>query len=138
MFSKTKLSYMMIVFMLGAILWMMPSPIAHAEKCEDIKYEDNPLKMPGTHHDDNNPSESKAMKMIFGTATLCEVAYCYDNSECEGELTDSNLKKFWTTIVYEGSSEDQQDCLKYRAALPDHGEKALQLYEIYKCAINAY
>src|SRR6185503_12496717 len=84
---------------------------SYAETCEDIKGE---KKMPGKNHDDNNPSESKFMDMVFGKATICEVAYCYDNDECKGELDSDDHSEFKTTFVYEGSSDDQQDCLDYR------------------------
>ena len=106
-----------------------------AESCEDIKGE---KKMPGTNHDDNTPSESKFKKMVWGKSTICEVAYCYDNDECKGELDSSDYHSFKTTFVYMGSSEDQQDCLDYRYHLPDGGEKALQAYEVFDCAVGNY
>ena len=105
------------------------------EKCKDIKGE---KKMPGTNHDDNTPSESKFKKMVWGKSTICEVAYCYDNDECKGELDSSDYHSFKTTFVYMGSSEDQQDCLDYRYHLPDGGEKALQAYEVFDCAVGNY
>ena len=112
---------------------------ALAEKCKDVKYEDDPLKMPGKNHDDNTPSEKKARQALFeDSASLCDMAFGYDNHEYKLELDGKDLKKFYTTIAFEGSSEDQQDCLKYRASLPDDGKKALQLYEVFHCAVGNY
>lgn len=120
------------------LIGLSSNTYTYAEKCEDIKYDGDPLKMPGKDHDDNNPSEKKFEKMVFGSATLCEIAFCYDNDECKGELDSSDHDDFQTTIAYEGASEDQQDCLKYRYNLPDGGEKALQAYELYDCAVGNY
>lgn len=110
----------------------------HAEKCYDIKYEDG-KKMPGKSHDDNDPSEKELKSLLFDkNASLCDVAFCYDNDECEGELTGKELKNFKTSVAYMGSSDDQQDCLDHRGNLPDGGQKAMQAYEIFDCAVQNY
>lgn len=114
-------------------------PQTYAEKCYDIKYEEDGLKMPGTSHGDNNPSEKQLKEMIFEeSATLCEIAHCVDNAECKGELDGKQLKDFYNQIAFESGSEDQQDCIKHRADLPDDGRNALQAYEIMDCAVEDY
>lgn len=109
------------------------------DECEDIKYEDDPLEMPGTSHGDNNPSEGEFKDLLFEeSATLCEVAFCYDDNSCKGELEHHERKEFKQTIAYEGASEDQQDCLDHRYSLPDGGKPALQAYELFDCAVGNY
>lgn len=107
-------------------------------KCEDIKYEGDPLKMPGKNHDDNNPSEKKFEKKVFGDATLCEVAFCHDNHECKGELKEHERDEVEDTIMWMSGSEEQIDCLEERYDLPDGGQEALQSYEVFDCAVGNY
>ena len=111
--------------------------VTYGDKCYDVKYEDG-KKMPGTHHDDNSPSEQELKSMIKGNASLCELAFCYDNDECKGELTGKELKQFYNSIAFETGSDDQQDCLHHRGNLPDGGQKAMQAYEIFDCAVKNY
>ena len=137
--NKKTSSVLIISFLVASILMVGNSNVYAEKECYDIKYEDDEMKMPGTSHGDNKPSEKKAMDMIFKQdATLCEVAFCYDNNECTGELTGHDLKNFYKSVAFESGSEDQQKCLEYRGQLPDHGEPALQLYEIYDCAVDNY
>ena len=129
-----RLIKILVALLLFAVVYTHLPSLA-AEKCEDIK---GSKQMPGTHHDDNTPSESKFKKMVWGKSTICDVAFCYDNDECKGELDSGDYHKFKTTFVYEGASDKQQDCLDYRYHLPDDGERALQAYEIYDCGVGNY
>ena len=114
------------------------SSVASGEKCEDIKYEDG-LEMPGENHGDNNPSEDHFKDMLFDeNATLCEVAWCHDNHACKGELKEHERDEFVETIAYQGSSEEQQECLDDRYNLKDGGQEALQSYEVFDCAVDNY
>ena len=120
-----------LVFNLGSV----GVPYVSAEKCEDVK---GTMKWGSTDHKDNNPSESKFEKMIFGKATICEVAKCYDHDECKGTIKSDDWKDFKESFVYVGTTDDVQDCLDYRFKLPDDCDKALQAYEIKDCALGDY
>ena len=133
-----------IIALMGAILlFTMPvgfkNAYVNAEKCYDIKYEEDGKKMPGKNHDDNSPSEKEFKDLVFDeSATLCEVAYCYDNHECKGELEEHERDEFEDSIAYMASSEEQQECLDDRYDLPDGGSEALQAYELFDCAVLNY
>ena len=134
------ISKIVITALLVLVLIVPVSSVASGkEECEDIKYEDDPLEMPGSNHGDNNPSEDKLKDMIFDdNATLCEVAECHDNHECKGELEEHERDEFEDTITYQGTSEKQQKCLDKRYDLPDGGEEASQSYELFDCGVNNY
>jgi hypothetical protein len=119
-----------------AMVFFMPSHShVNAVKCEDIKYEGkDALKWGDTAHGDNTPSESKFNKMVEGSASICEVAKCYDHDECKGEITKGEWKDFRESIVYVGTSDDVDECLDKRMDLG--GE--LKDYEIHHCAVGSY
>ena len=109
---------------------------AFGEQCEDIKGESN---WGSESHDDNNPSENKFNDMIFEEdATTCEVAEAVDKMEAKGEIKEHEWDEFKVTFVYEGTSEEVQECFDDRFDLPDDGEKHLAGYEIQKCATGNY
>lgn len=107
---------------------------ALAEKCEDIKGVE---KWNPEGHDDNSPSSSKFKKMLNDeTVTICELAKSIDHMEVKGSVKD--WSDFKETTVFMSTTEKVQDCLKDRYDLPDDGDKALQAYEIQKCATGDY
>ena len=110
---------------------------ASGEQCEDIKGTE---KWSSEGHGDNNPSTKKFDKMIFEEdATTCEVAEAIDLMKAKGEIEDHQWDEFKETFVYQGTSEDVQDCFKHRFNLPDDdGDKRLAGYEIQKCATGSY
>lgn len=128
------------IIAIGLFLIMVNSSSNYTEaktvKCEDVK---GVMKWKPTDHDDNNPSEKKFEKMIFKeNATTCEVAKAYDHDIVKGTIEKEDWKEFKISFVYEGTSEDVQDCLDYRYKLPDDGKPALQAYEILDCAVGNY
>jgi hypothetical protein len=122
------------LFLAGSILNVNST---YAEECEDIKGEE---KWNSEGHDDNSPSESKFNDMIFeDDATTCEVAKAVDHMEAKGEIKEHEYDEFKVTFVYEGTSEEVQECFDDRFNLPDDdGDKHLADYEIQKCATNNY
>lgn len=104
---------------------------AYAEKCKDIKYEDDPLKWDSEGHGDNNPSEKKFFSTM-DDVTFCEKAKAIDHMKEEGAIRE-DTKHDWgwfkQTTVYMSASEDTQKKLRDLYEDPHKGKMNLEAYE---------
>ena len=102
-----------------------------AEKCEDIKYEDDPLKWNSEGHGDNSPSEKDFFNDMDDN-TFCEHAKGIDHMDYKGAIReDTKYDWDWFTnqLTFMSAGEETQEKLKDLYDLPDDGKSNLEAYE---------
>lgn len=106
-------------------------------KCEDIKYEDDPLKWDSEGHDDNNPSEKKFYS-VLEEKTFCEANKMIDHMQIKGEIkedTKHDMDWLENTMFYQSAAEDSQNCIRdaYFNSPDSSGDDNAADYELLEC-----
>jgi hypothetical protein len=123
------------LILLGSI--SLFNPISAVE-CEDIKYEDDPLKWGSEDHDDNNPSEKKFYQALE-EKTFCDVVKGVDHEELEGDIEeDTKYDIEWlegTTAYMSIEGTETEDCVRdaYFDSPASNGKDNAADYEMLEC-----